>query len=440
MSVPGPRTRYDWRAFTVVGIPVTFSAWFLLVVWAVLARSSSFGTGMIHLVAVAASVLAHELGHALPARRYRLSPAILIHGFGGWCEHAPARRPNEDLAVAAGGPAAGLLVGAVAWGLGRVLPGLPAAADVLLWDLAWMGIFWTAVNLLPLLPLDGGTITVNLLERWEAIDRPTRTTRVIGIVTGIGAGIAALVYGEIAALLLIALLVWDNAAQLGWAPRNPLYATGAAPPRGRAERFAWRPTPVVGSLLAPLVLAAACRTFVDLASFPPLALDPATVWAQPWRLLTFPLLPAGRPVALLSAIALLWLVGPLVERRLGPRGAVLLAGVATVVAGLAAVGGATFHPGTLAGPVPLALAFAASWAFFQRNTPLGPNALGAIRPPLALAMLLVVDLGDRWSAGDAVGAASDLAAVAVGHAAAAAPWKPVVLWWKLRNPPPVDFH
>src|SRR5512147_3149726 len=71
-----------------------------------------------------ASVLAHELGHALVARHSGLRPVITLHVVGGltsWQLGTPLTR-RAALRVTLAGPLAGLVLAGVAVGLQQLLP------------------------------------------------------------------------------------------------------------------------------------------------------------------------------------------------------------------------------------------------------------------------------------------------------------------------------
>ena len=120
-------------------------------------------------VVVFISVLFHELGHALVARRFGYSPQITLYSMGGltsWSEVTEIA-PQKDLAISLAGPAAGFLLGGVIFVAGPIL--LVAVPSELLtvayYDLLWVNIGWGLFNLLPILPLDGGHVLLTL-ERW----------------------------------------------------------------------------------------------------------------------------------------------------------------------------------------------------------------------------------------------------------------------------------
>src|SRR5207248_4132051 len=72
---------------------------------------------------------------------------------------------GRSIAVSAAGPAAGiLLVGMPATMLLYMAGPLSRPILVALVVAAWVGIAWSVVNLLPVLPLDGGNIALKLLQ------------------------------------------------------------------------------------------------------------------------------------------------------------------------------------------------------------------------------------------------------------------------------------
>ena len=116
-----------------------------------------------------ASLVAHELGHALVARRNGVRPELItLWILGGYAqfENEPDT-PGAELRITAAGPAVSLGLGAAfagaAWGF-DVLGGSPVHVALLAW-LALVNGALGALNLLPGAPLDGGRILAALLWR-----------------------------------------------------------------------------------------------------------------------------------------------------------------------------------------------------------------------------------------------------------------------------------
>jgi Zn-dependent protease len=105
------------------------------------------------------SVLLHELGHALTARRLGIRVrGMTLWALGGYTEmeHEP-RGAGAEFLVALAGPLVSFAVGGVAAAGAFVLPDGSAAAE-LAGQLAFMNLTVAVFNLLPGLPLDGGAL------------------------------------------------------------------------------------------------------------------------------------------------------------------------------------------------------------------------------------------------------------------------------------------
>lgn len=212
--------------FTIRGIPVHVNLWFgLLLLWYTWV-SGDVVSGILFGLCVFISLLVHEFGHALMAARYRLGPSILLHGLGGLTSHRPISSPGRHALIVAAGPAAGLvlagLVYAASVALGSAAPELlqrPRVGELVTYML-YINVFWTAINLLPLHPLDGGQLFELGVHR-VLRGQPARATR---IVHGVGLGIALVATGlcAYAGLLFLAviaaLLAWSNYQQLQAVP------------------------------------------------------------------------------------------------------------------------------------------------------------------------------------------------------------------------------
>lgn len=103
------------------------------------------------------SVLVHELGHALTARKFGAHSEIVLQAFGGYAAYSGVRltRP-QSFAVTAAGPAIQILLGLAIWVSLPLLPKINPNAAYFIFTLMGISFFWAILNLLPILPLDGG--------------------------------------------------------------------------------------------------------------------------------------------------------------------------------------------------------------------------------------------------------------------------------------------
>jgi Zn-dependent protease/predicted transcriptional regulator len=132
--------------------------------------------GVVTAVLFFASVLLHELGHSLQARREGLATRqITLWMLGGVSESsAPFESAGTEGRVALAGPAVSAVLGVALVAAGQVSALPDTVAAVLLW-LGWTNLLLLAFNLLPALPLDGGRALLALL--WRIRGSELRATR-----------------------------------------------------------------------------------------------------------------------------------------------------------------------------------------------------------------------------------------------------------------------
>jgi stage IV sporulation protein FB len=157
-----------WR-FNLLGFPITVEPLFWLICF--LLGGGIYARGrlgiillLISTVVIFFSIMVHELGHAFAARKYGARPEIRLHGFGGvTIMHGGYFSRGQNIMVSAAGPLAGFCLAGLVWLIDRAFP---ITNDFGTWAVYWLlrvNIVWTVLNLLPILPLDGGQITRDLL-------------------------------------------------------------------------------------------------------------------------------------------------------------------------------------------------------------------------------------------------------------------------------------
>jgi Zn-dependent protease/CBS domain-containing protein len=198
-------------SLAVAQFPQQYPGWGATAYWVVAAATA---------VLFFASVLAHELSHAVLARRFGLDVrGITLFIFGGATQlDEEAARPRDEALIAAAGPIASLAIGAALLG-GELVVGQPQVGALLGW-LGFINLTLGAFNLLPGFPMDGGRILRALLWRVRG-DRfgATRVAAAVGRLFGfalIGLGVVLVLQGGgIFGGLWLALIGWflSNAAE-----------------------------------------------------------------------------------------------------------------------------------------------------------------------------------------------------------------------------------
>jgi Zn-dependent protease len=153
------------------------------------------------------SVLLHELGHAVVARRRGVPIlGIDLHFFGGVAKMgSPPRSPNDEVAIAAAGPIVSLLLALGFFALASRVK-LPVVGPLLGW-LAAANLALGLFNLLPALPLDGGRVFRALLAKRTGLYRGTRYAIVANRFFAVALGVLGLWSNPW--LVAMAVLVWS---------------------------------------------------------------------------------------------------------------------------------------------------------------------------------------------------------------------------------------
>lgn len=214
----------------VLGVEIRISiAWVALLAIVTLLGTESAGrvapdVGMVARWAIGAavafaflvSVLAHELAHAVAARRHGLEPGPVVLGFFGGLAPLDIQgaRPRDEVVVAVSGPAVSLGVAAASLAAAAPLggAGLAAAVGSGLLILGGLNGALAVLSLLPGIPLDGGRVVRALAwARTGDQDRASAITAVVGRVTGwtlASAGILVALLARPAEGLMILSLGW----------------------------------------------------------------------------------------------------------------------------------------------------------------------------------------------------------------------------------------
>src|SRR5687767_12551152 len=201
----------------------------------------AYGTAVAAVMLFFGSLVMHELGHALMARRLGIGiVGIDLWFFGGLAKmDRDADSPGTEFKVAVAGPLVTLAVVLACVGAGVAVAGAEAfqsaipvsrgaRGPALLQLTAWLGLVNTALfvfNLLPAFPLDGGRIA--RAAAWKLTGNRLKATRLAAFLGQAfaylmgGLGIYSLILGDLTGGLWLIVLAWF----LGQAARSAVFQT-----------------------------------------------------------------------------------------------------------------------------------------------------------------------------------------------------------------------
>lgn len=164
-----------------IPISIHFFFWITAALIGFLNSGTWLGT-IIWIFVILISVLVHEMGHATTALFFGVKPRIELVALGGLTYHHGEKLSFlKQFFIVLNGPIFGFMLFVLAWGLLKV----PALA-VGFWGgvlnlFYWVNFIWTILNLVPVMPLDGGQLLRIALEAFFGA-KGFRYSLVIGIV------------------------------------------------------------------------------------------------------------------------------------------------------------------------------------------------------------------------------------------------------------------
>jgi Zn-dependent protease len=241
---------------SIFGIPVRFDPSYLFLI--LILGYFLYARGNVALLVawvpvVTIAILMHELGHAVAGRIFGLKPSIVLYGMGGLTQF-PAREHHQlsharRMFIAAAGPLVGIAIGLVLSGVLLFRPDLDktTAGDIL--DMAvFTTLGWGILNLIPMLPLDGGHLLALALDKMFG-PRGVLFARIFSMALAVPLAALA-IWGEMwFSLFILASLVLTNwrayRLEKNWQQEGPLedaikqaYAALEAGDAVRARRIA----------------------------------------------------------------------------------------------------------------------------------------------------------------------------------------------------------
>lgn len=161
---------------------------------------------------ITVSILFHEFGHALSAVFFGQKAEIELVGFGGVTKrHGPPLKHWQEFIIVMNGPLAGLFLGFLAYEAYNwfTTPVSNVLVKETLLIAIYVNVFWTVVNLLPVLPLDGAHLVRIIMEAMLGL-KGVRWAALISIAVGALVSAASFFYQFYIAGAFFMLMAWES--------------------------------------------------------------------------------------------------------------------------------------------------------------------------------------------------------------------------------------
>lgn len=156
------------------------------------------------------SVLFHEFGHAMTAIFFGQTTRIELAAFGGFTYRTGRKlRLWEEFLVVLNGPLAGLLLAIGAYIVYQyTMPTVPNVRFILQFTYV-ANLFWTIMNLVPVLPLDGGHLLSIILESIFGF-KGVKAAVIVGIIVAVTISILFFIIGQFLVGALFLILTFES--------------------------------------------------------------------------------------------------------------------------------------------------------------------------------------------------------------------------------------
>jgi Zn-dependent protease len=203
-------------SFRLGPVPVRIHVSFLLI-GLLLGLGAQRGVlgGLLFATSFLLSFLAHEVAHAFAAHRVGGPAEVRLTLFGGGlATRTRSLTWGRRAFVSLAGPAMSIVIGAGAFGIARVHPTAVSGIAVAPF-IGGLNLGWGLLNLLPILPLDGGHALVAVLDR-ATRGRGESRVRWVSIVAAVGLGALSVHFRAVFPTFICVLVALQNTQSL-WA-------------------------------------------------------------------------------------------------------------------------------------------------------------------------------------------------------------------------------
>lgn len=192
-------------------IPVVIHPIFWLVVGVIgFVYTQSFLGMLIWAGVILSSLLVHEFGHALMAKVFGQSAQIELVAMGGVTFHDGKKLKRwQDFLIVLMGPLSSLILAGVAYLIRLAVGPVSQTFFYILSLFVIINIFWTIVNMLPILPLDGGQLLRIVLEGLFGA-KGLKFTLMLGLILACTFGVVAFIIGYFIIGAIMLLLAFES--------------------------------------------------------------------------------------------------------------------------------------------------------------------------------------------------------------------------------------
>jgi Zn-dependent protease len=233
--------KWSWKLGRAAGVDIYVHFTFLLFLgWEFFSKAlwgdilGAVWQGIVFYMLLFGTVVLHELGHALAARRYGIGTQdIILLPIGGVARllGSPGSAV-EEMVIALAGPAVNLALAGLIFASLQLAPGLAGTGVLGALLATWLRINLGLLlfNLIPAFPMDGGRVLRALLAMRMGFIHGTR----IAVRVAQALAVILFLFGLAGSpmLMLIAVFVWFAAAQeralVAYAPASFIYQRGAS--------------------------------------------------------------------------------------------------------------------------------------------------------------------------------------------------------------------
>jgi len=223
--------------FRLAGIPVKVQPVFLiLIVFLGLFYPPTFIATWVVIATV--SVLVHEFGHAFAFRAFGLKPSITLHAMGGLTSasgdsSSPKFTPGRSIVTSFAGPLSALVLfglpalwyasryGLDPWVGFKATRASLTPTQIIVGQIVYVNVGWSILNLLPVLPLDGGNITASVCEL-VVPTKGRRVASVLSILFAAAIGLWAYQYVGVMGIVFAVVFIGMNIGELTRRDESPL--------------------------------------------------------------------------------------------------------------------------------------------------------------------------------------------------------------------------